>query len=147
MAKEAAAAIRKELKQTFPGTKFSVVTRRGGAIDIEWVDGVHDSLVEKVVSKYEYGSFNGMTDCYEYSNSRSDIPQVKYVFTKRIISYEKCLSYLGDINKKFRLDITISKLDYNGGYIVDNETVRVFGQYKSQFLWKEIQKLETEVTQ
>ena len=35
--------------------------------------------VEQLSSKYQYGHFNGMEDIYEYSNSRDDIPQAKYV--------------------------------------------------------------------
>lgn len=35
--------------------------------------------IEAEFSKYEYGRFDGMTDCYEYTNRRSDIPQVKYL--------------------------------------------------------------------
>ena len=34
---------------------------------------------EKIVSKYQYGHFDGMNDIYEYSNSREDIPQAKYI--------------------------------------------------------------------
>lgn len=30
--------------------------------------------------KYQYGHFDGMTDCYEYTNHRDDIPQTKYLF-------------------------------------------------------------------
>lgn len=41
--------------------------------------GVVRSLEEEF-SKYQMGHFDGMTDCYEYSNSRRDIPQTKYLF-------------------------------------------------------------------
>lgn len=60
--------IRKELKQHFPGVKFSVVsrTRRTDAIDISWTDGPTLAEVEKVTGKYQEGHFNGMEDIYEY---------------------------------------------------------------------------------
>lgn len=35
--------------------------------------------LESSLAKYEYGSFNGMEDIYEYTNTRSDIPQTKYL--------------------------------------------------------------------
>ena len=35
--------------------------------------------VERGIQKYQYGHFDGMNDCYEYSNNRSDIPQVRFI--------------------------------------------------------------------
>lgn len=35
--------------------------------------------IEAYCGQYQYGHFDGMTDCYEYSN-RQDLPQVKFVF-------------------------------------------------------------------
>lgn len=35
--------------------------------------------VEKAVSKYQYGSFNGMTDMYSNDNQDHTIPQVRFV--------------------------------------------------------------------
>ncbi|MCK5236219.1 MAG: hypothetical protein KAR06_04460 [Deltaproteobacteria bacterium] len=42
--------------------------------------------LEDEFSQYQYGSFNGMEDIYEYSNSRKDIPQTKYLFIENDIS-------------------------------------------------------------
>lgn len=44
--------------------------------------------LEKAYAKYQYGHFDGMTDMYEYSNSRDDIPQTKYLFVRNEISDE-----------------------------------------------------------
>lgn len=35
--------------------------------------------IEKELKQYQYGHFDGMTDCYESSNRRHDIPQTKYL--------------------------------------------------------------------
>ena len=35
--------------------------------------------IETELIQYQYGSFNGMEDIYEYTNSRDDIPQTKYI--------------------------------------------------------------------
>ena len=35
--------------------------------------------VRAITDKYTKGSFDGMTDSYDYSNRRDDLPQVKYV--------------------------------------------------------------------
>lgn len=86
-----AAAIREELKKEFEKVKFSVKSSNfsgGDSVSIEWIDGPTSEQVDGVVKKYQYGHFNGMDDIYEYSNSREDIPQSKYVHTNREISDE-----------------------------------------------------------
>jgi hypothetical protein len=45
-------------------------------------------MVEPLINEYQYGHFDGMIDCYEYSNNRNDIPQVKFVFANREYSDE-----------------------------------------------------------
>lgn len=80
-----AKAIRKELKETFPGSKFTVRSRNfagGNSVDV----GIYDTKidckkVDELLAKYEYGSFDGMTDMYNYDNKRDDVPQVKYVLS------------------------------------------------------------------
>ena len=36
--------------------------------------------LQAFVDQFQYGHFDGMNDYYEISNSRDDIPQVKYTF-------------------------------------------------------------------
>lgn len=86
---KASKLIRKELKKLFPTTKFSVKSDNysmGSSVDIRWQDEVPQEPVQKVVKKYQYGHFNGMEDIYEYSNTRKDIPQAKFVQTQREMS-------------------------------------------------------------
>ncbi|MBF0570827.1 MAG: hypothetical protein HQL12_03035 [Candidatus Omnitrophica bacterium] len=62
----AARNIRKELKTAFLGVKFSVRSESysmGCSIHIGWTDGPLTDEVEAVVNKYEYGTFDSMTDC------------------------------------------------------------------------------------
>ncbi len=58
--KDAAAAIRADLKSAFPGTKFSVRMGTGTAstwIDVKWTDGPNDDMVRNVTDRYEeFGS-------------------------------------------------------------------------------------------
>lgn len=87
----AAKAIRKELKDAFPGVKFSVRSDSfagGNSVDIRWIDGPKAADVEEITGKYQYGHFNGMIDLYEYSNRRDDLPQAKYVSANRQLSAE-----------------------------------------------------------
>jgi hypothetical protein len=83
--------IRKILKKEFPTIKFKVTSESysmGSSVRIEWTDGVTSEKVDELVKKFQYGHFDGMQDLYEYSNSRDDIPQVKYVQTERHMSEE-----------------------------------------------------------
>lgn len=81
-----AKAIRKELKQKFPNTKFRVTFQGyagGDSVNIGWTDGPTDKEVRDITDKYQQGSFDGMTDMYSFDNNRDDIPQTKYVFASR----------------------------------------------------------------
>lgn len=97
-----AVAIRQELKNKFPGIKFSVTSDNfsmGNSVDIRWTDGPTSDEVDSITSKYQYGHFDGMTDMYESSNRRSDIPQAKYVQTSRDMSEDvkKCREQLAEL--------------------------------------------------
>ncbi len=84
-----AKAIRVELKNAFPNVKFSVTSESfsmGNAVRISWTDGVTSDQVNEIVRKYQYGKFDSMTDSYDITNSRDDLPQVKYVQTSRDFS-------------------------------------------------------------
>ncbi|MFD1428477.1 LPD29 domain-containing protein [Kroppenstedtia sanguinis] len=50
---EVAKEIRKELKQRFPGVKFSVRSSRSGSITVSWSDFPTQERVEAVTGKYE----------------------------------------------------------------------------------------------
>ncbi len=80
----AANAIKKEIKKEFPGIKVSVRSDNfagGNSVDVYVEDASPEMMksLNRIVSKYRYGHFDGMTDSYEYSNARDDIPQVKYI--------------------------------------------------------------------
>jgi hypothetical protein len=83
---EAAKAIRTVLKKKFPLVKFGVRAKSfagGNSVDIDWVDGPTTAQVDAVGKAYQYGSFDGMQDLYEYTNVNKELPQVKYVMTSR----------------------------------------------------------------
>lgn len=64
--------IRTELKQAFPGIKFSVKTERfsgGDSIDVRWTDGPTTKKVDEIISKYQAWSFDAMTDSSSYNPS------------------------------------------------------------------------------
>jgi len=60
----------------------------GSSVNV-YIEDQMPEVVAKVkafAEKYQYGHFNGMEDIYEYSNSRDDIPQAKFVFVNNYIS-------------------------------------------------------------
>ena len=84
----AAKLLRAELKKAFPTIKFSVNSESysmGNSITIYWDNGPSQETVRKISGKYQKGHFDGRTDSYEYSNKRSDIPQVCFVMEQRRI--------------------------------------------------------------
>jgi len=60
----------------------------GSSINIHVEDMQPAALqaLERFARQFEYGSFNGMEDIYEYNNVNDDLPQVSYVFVNNNIS-------------------------------------------------------------
>ena len=86
---EAAKAIRKELKNKFPGTKFSVTSQSysmGNSVRISYENGPTSSSVNELVDKYQDGDFDGMEDLYNYRSNPDNLPRAKYVIVQRYIS-------------------------------------------------------------
>lgn len=88
----AAANIKRELADAFPGIRFSVKSESfsmGDSVDIKWEDGPTSKEVEAITNKYQRGHFDGMQDLYEYDHSayaeavRAWLGSSKYVQTHR----------------------------------------------------------------
>lgn len=58
--------IKIELKRAFPDVKFSVTRPHYSGIDIKWENGPTVDEVDAITDKYSKGSFDGMTDSYNY---------------------------------------------------------------------------------
>lgn len=85
---QAAKAIRKILKKEFPHLKFTVTSSSNGgtSVNVGYLNGVPTKEVQKHIGQFQKGHFDGMTDCYEYSNTNDEIPQVKFLFVNRELS-------------------------------------------------------------
>lgn len=89
----AAKNIRTQLKARWPHVKFSVRTDRfsgGDSIDVKWTDGPTTAQVDAIIGRYKAGTFDGMTDSYEYKNDAwiDAFGDAKYVHSSREISPE-----------------------------------------------------------
>tara|TARA_R110002072_G_scaffold298960_2_gene473730 strand:- start:18122 stop:18634 length:513 start_codon:yes stop_codon:yes gene_type:complete len=80
---QVAAIIRKELKAMgVPARVTSSGYSGGNSVDVCLMD-IPYPKVEKIRGcfvRYQEGHFNGGEDIYEYSNTRDDIPQTKFLF-------------------------------------------------------------------
>lgn len=131
-AAQAAKLIRQELKAKFPNVAFTVRSQNfagGNSVDISYANAMPRAEVEAVVSKYEYGHFDAMTDCYEFSNRREDIPQVKYVMVQREITPEVREAVKAEVAAKFGIKDASDEQEWR----------KVFGSWSDQAIWREIQ--------
>lgn len=82
----AAKLIRAELKKH--GIKASVTSdcySGGNSVRVRILQDVTPATRKEVAAfaeQFQRGHFDGMTDSYEYSNRRDDIPQVQFVFVE-----------------------------------------------------------------
>lgn len=102
----AAKNIRIELKRAWPGLKFSVTSERfsmGDAIRIHWTDGPTTRQVDAIANKYKAGSFDGMDDIYNYTDSGFNklFGDAKYTSTSRQNSDAAIVAALATVARKF----------------------------------------------
>jgi len=133
-----AANIRRELKKTFPGVKFSVRSESysgGDSINISWDYGPFAKDVEAITGKYQEGNFNGMEDIYEYN--RSPWPEVfggaKYVFESRNIPtpFGAGVNWFDD---SFYGEVGRALCDRQGVEYKGEYTKNVFGEHDYELL-------------
>lgn len=125
--KDVAIEIRKLLKKEFPSIKFSV-TSFHNKVQVDYTDGTNQINVENLLSKFEYGSFDGMEDIYNYDNVLDGLPQCKYVFVNRTISAQKNAEILEKIKSEY-------------GNIMDQserEFFKTFQCWKNNFVYRYI---------
>ena len=144
-AAKTASEIRKELKAAFPGVNFSVKSQTfsgGNSVDIKWADGPTRDKVTDITAKYQYGHFNGMEDCYEYTNRRDDIPQAKYVSTQRDMS-ERTKEFLQKWADE-RFSATTFRSDWDFGRFKNEQVYEEFCKWHMpELLWDDEVKQET----
>jgi hypothetical protein len=122
----AASAIRRELKAAFPTVAFRVTSKgysMGDHVDVRWTDGPTTNQVDSLIGKYQYGSFDGMIDLYEYTNVRDDIPQTKYVMTSRDISPAAFAAVVALLNRtRYGFALVVDHGPYAEGRRVTHES-------------------------
>ena len=129
----AAKMIRKELKSRKIKATVRARTYSGGdSIDVTVYNQLPAAMeeIKAFCNQFQMGHFDGMVDCYEYSNRRDDIPQVSYVMVSNEISDE----------------IKQAAWDWMRGYYADMENApesfkdagsfQALGTWADQALWR-----------
>lgn len=123
--------IRVELKREFPGVKFGVTSDSfsgGNSINVDWTDGPTSKQVDAVINKYQQGSFDGMTDCYNYENNLfADVfGGAKYVHGQRRSTpeaYNKTAQDMGYKEAMFNVNTgSFDGVDYATNEAIKRET-------------------------
>ena len=142
---KAAKSIRAELKEAFPGIKFSVKSEGfsgGDAVNIRYWDAIPTKEVEAITDRYQYGHFDGMTDMYESSNRLDDIPQSKYVHVSRKLTANASIKTIEHIKEKYGLEIEY-EVKYDGYYdenlanLISDPWLESFGCWASTLIHRE----------
>ena len=133
-----ASQIKKILKKEFPTIKFKVTSKiysGGDSVYIDWTDGATTDQISKLVEDFQFGHFDGMTDSYEYSNRKNDLPQVKY------------LHLIREISERFRWAIAEAKGLYRKtGDLGSDEEVQIWRE-SLKIDWTDEKPIKEEVTQ
>jgi hypothetical protein len=96
---QVAKLLKQKAKQLGLEAKSSSQTYSGGTNAKIWIYSGGDQEVQELkdyANQFEYGEFDGMTDCYNVTNSRDDIPQVKYLFVNDERASQIMKSYPGN---------------------------------------------------
>lgn len=126
-----AKAIKAELTKMYPSIKFEVRSENfsmGNAVRINYTDGPTSDEIEKTTDKYQYGHFDSMTDYYDNSNVRKDIPQAKYISVSRSMSEavkETLIEKLSKIWQGFGYDIYVESAGRYGYNIAYREFIKM----------------------
>ena len=111
---QVAKILRAHLKEQ--GIKGTVRAKKVGSsssVDVSLTNGTPAQIaaVASFALKYKYGKFNGMTDGYDMTNSRDDIPQVGYLTVWGSHDDETKQTALDTLSNRFNLPaMTLGKL-------------------------------------
>jgi len=129
-----ASNLRKELRAAFPGVKFSVKSESysmGCSISVSWQDGPTSKAVNAIADKYQYGTFDGMTDSSGYKDEEftAIFGGAKHVSTSRHYSDTAIKIAFSILKKEYSgnweaLPYEPTVEDFNNGRLLDVELVK-----------------------
>jgi len=125
---ETAKLVRAALKESFPGVKFSVkssVYSGGASINVSYVDGPSYDQVKSIVSAFEGGYFDGMTDYKGINYNSLDGQKVRFgadfIFVNRSYSIALFTDLVANACKYYGYEMpVIANSKLSGAYIASN---------------------------
>lgn len=143
-----AAMIRADLKHEFPGVTFRVHSEcfsGGNSVHIDWMDGPKTETVDRLLSKYRAGHFDGMIDCYIDRPGRSYETTVKYVQCQRRYSaaaYERAARKIQSLYDTAPIVLTPTPSSSDRAYVEPNNDFYVprGNGYASNLVYQEAYK-------
>lgn len=115
---DTAKLIRKALKESFPGVKFSVRSEKyagGSSVHVNWTDGPNEKQVNAVAKVFEGSYFDGMTDYKGSLRQMMDSKEVRFgpdfVFVSREHSRDMVAKAIESVYRKYRADFEASGID------------------------------------
>lgn len=132
-AANSAALIRKDLKALGVNAQVTSKNYSGGcSVRVVMKDERPEVFkkVEKALGKYEYGTFDGMTDSYNYDNVIKDLPQVKFLFVNNEMSDAMKQAAYDHLRTGWKGGETLPPT-YEAGY-----NVHFQGDYISSLVWR-----------
>lgn len=108
---DTAAMVRKALKESFPGIKFSVrssVYSGGASIYVKWVDGPNSAQVDAVAQVFAGSYFDGSIDYQGSRYAMIDGLQVRFgadfIFCERSYSDDMVGRAIASVSRKYGID-------------------------------------------
>ena len=149
---ETAKFVRKALKESFPGVKFSVRSdsyANGASINVSWFDGPTVEKVNAVTRQFEGASFDGMTDMKSYHESFHNGETVHFgadfVISSRSYSQNFLTAVTSWYCQRFGYAVPTIEVTADGSaHIFREGDIRVDDEYLSRLIWRECHKLNEE---
>ncbi len=121
--------VKNELQKKYPNLKISVKSENysmGDNVNVRiYIEDIEDMIIDDdistMLSKYEYGSFDGMTDYYDINNRRNDIPQTKYLFFQIEYSPKITKQIADDFNKHWNGEFVIESKESESYHFKDTK--------------------------
>lgn len=109
--RKSTAILKKYLREKY-GINASIKSKfysGGSSLNISYIGGISQHVIEREINRLQYGRFDGMIDLYEYNNSAENgliidgykLEEFKYVFVSQDLSeFRKKIAFA--FSKKFR---------------------------------------------
>lgn len=145
---ETAGLVRRALKESFPGIKFSVrssVYAGGASISVGWVDGPNSRQVDAVAGVFSGAYFDGSIDLKGSTQALVDGEVVRfgadYIFTNRDSSLERIGKAIASVCRKYGIEQVPAAEDFKAGRLNGVQVCRGSNYDMRDLVWQQLAKM------